>query len=85
MYRKNWTDHYTEKRARQTAPYTGVERRVANDPSYFGYFALEGIERRQVSANGYTGVERRKAHDPGYFGYFALEGIERRQANTIFS
>ena len=34
-------------------PYSGKERRIENDPSYFGYFALEGIERR-TSEDGDT-------------------------------
>ena len=65
-------------------PYRGTERRRENDPTYFGYFALEGIERRRASGTVYQGVERRKAQDPSYFGYFALEGIERRQAGGLF-
>jgi hypothetical protein len=27
--------------------YSGVDRRKKNDPSYFGYYALEGLERRK--------------------------------------
>ena len=65
-------------------PYCGEERRKENDPTYFGYFALEGIERRASKGKGYQGKERRKALDPSYFGYFALEGIERRQAGGVF-
>ena len=64
------------------APYRGKERRKENDPTYFGYFALEGIERRTSPGEVYQGEERRKAQDPSYFGYFALEGIERRQAGA---
>ena len=64
-------------------PYSGKERRKENDPSYFGYFALEGIERRKSGGKVYQGEERRKAQDPSYFGYFALEGIERRQAGSL--
>ena len=64
-------------------PYCGEERRKDNDPTYFGYFALEGIERRQSNGSVYHGEERRIAHDPAYFGYFALEGIERRQAVSL--
>ena len=65
-------------------PYSGKERRKENDPTYFGYFALEGIERRESKERGYEGEERRMANDPAYFGYFALEGIERRQSESIF-
>ncbi|MCG6909010.1 MAG: hypothetical protein LJE94_02665 [Deltaproteobacteria bacterium] len=65
-------------------PYRGRERRQENDPTYFGYYALEGIERRRGNGRVYQGVERRKAQDPVHFGYFALEGIERRQAGGIF-
>ena len=84
MVTRNGTDYNSENRTGNATPYMGKERRIENDPSYFGYFALEGIERRQASVNKYTGEDRRMASDPGYFGYFALEGIERRQANTIF-
>ena len=64
-------------------PYSGKERRKENDPSYFGYFALEGIERRKSRGDVHQGEERRKAQDPTYFGYFALEGIERRQSGNL--
>ena len=64
-------------------PYSGKERRKENDPTYFGYFALEGIERRKSGGKVYQGEERRKAQDPSYFGYFALEGIERRQSGSL--
>ena len=65
-------------------PYCGEERRKENDPTHFGYFALEGIERRKSQGEAYQGEERRKAQDPSYFGYFSLEGIERRQAGGVF-
>jgi len=76
----NWEKFKLRHAKNVQAPYTGRERRKENDPTYFGYFALEGIERRKSQGNGYQGEERRKAQDPSYFGYFALEGIERRQA-----
>ena len=66
-------------------PYSGKERRKENDPTYFGYFALEGLERRKSGEKVYQGKERRMALDPAYFGYFALEGIERRQAGSVFN
>jgi hypothetical protein len=66
-------------------PYNGTERRKENDPTHFGYFALEGIERRKSQGRVYRGEERRKALDPSYFGYFALEGLERRQAGSVFN
>lgn len=65
-------------------PYCGKERRKENDPTYFGYFALEGIERRKFKGGVYQGEERRIALDPAYFGYFSLEGLERRQAGSMF-
>ena len=30
--------------------YTGKERRKENDPTYFGHFCLEGLERRQTNS-----------------------------------
>ena len=80
----NWEKFELSHKNTVQVPYSGKERRKENDPSYFGYFALEGIERRKSRGGEYQGEERRKAHDPSYFGYFALEGIERRQAESIF-
>lgn len=81
----NWEKFSLNYKKAAQAPYSGRERRKENDPTYFGYFALEGIERRKSGGTGYQGEERRKAQDPSYFGYFALEGIERRQAGRVFS
>jgi len=78
----NWEKFKLSHAKAAQAPYSGKERRKENDPTYFGYFALDGIERRKSTERGYQGVERRKAQDPSYFGYFALEGIERRQAGN---
>ena len=30
--------------------YTGKERRKEDDPTYFGHFCLEGLERRQAGS-----------------------------------
>lgn len=79
----NWEKFKLSHKNTRQAPYRGRERRQENDPTYFGYFALEGIERRTSRKGGYQGEERRKTHDPSYFGYFALEGIERRQAGSV--
>lgn len=79
----NWEKFSLNYKNADGAPYRGRERRKENDPTYFGYFALEGIERRKSPGKGYQGEERRKAQDPSYFGYFALEGIERRQAGSL--
>jgi hypothetical protein len=79
----SWEKFKLSHRKAAQVPYNGKERRKENDPSYFGYFALEGIERRKSGSKVYQGEERRKAQDPSYFGYFALEGIERRQAGSV--
>ena len=84
MEKENWNKFKLNKKNAVQVPYCGKERRKENDPTYFGYFALEGIERRKTGEGVYQGEERRKAHDPSYFGYFALEGIERRQTGTLF-
>ncbi|MBW1891907.1 MAG: hypothetical protein JRI93_15585 [Deltaproteobacteria bacterium] len=84
MKKNNWKNFNLNHRKTTPVPYSGVERRQENDPSYFGYFALEGIERRQPKETVYKGEERRQEQDPAYFGYFALEGIERRQAGGVF-
>ena len=80
----NWEKFKLSHAKAVQIPYSGKERRKENDPAYFGYFALEGIERRKIGEGEYQGEERRKAHDPSYFGYFALEGIERRQVGSVF-
>ena len=80
----NWEKFKLSHAKSTQVPYSGKERRKENDPAYFGYFALEGIERRKSGGTVYKGEERRKAQDPSYFGYFALEGIERRQAGSLF-
>jgi len=79
----NWEKFKRSHAKVEQVPYSGKERRKENDPTYFGYFALEGIERRKSGGTVYQGEERRKAQDPSYFGYFALEGIERRQAGRM--
>ena len=79
----NWEKFKLKYTKETTTPYSGRERRKENDPTYFGYFALEGIERRKSQGRVYQGEERRRAQDPSYFGYFALEGIERRQAGNL--
>ena len=79
----NWEKFELNYKKEANAPFSGRERRKENDPTYFGYFALEGIERRKSQSTAYQGEERRKAQDPTYFGYFALEGIERRQAGRV--
>ena len=79
----NWEKFKLNHKNTAQVAYSGKERRKENDPTYFGYFALEGIERRKSGGTVYQGKERRKAHDPTYFGYFALEGIERRQARSL--
>jgi hypothetical protein len=33
-----------------TQEYTGKERRMEDDPAHFGYFCLEGLERRQAGS-----------------------------------
>ena len=81
----NWEKFKLNHTKAAHSPYSGKERRKENDPTYFGYFALEGIERRKTGERVYQGEERRKAHDPSYFGYFALEGIERRQASSVYN
>lgn len=85
MEMTNWNKFKSNHKKAVQAPYGGKERRRENDPTYFGYYALEGIERRMPRHRGYQGVERRKALDPSYFGYYALEGIERRQAGSVFN
>lgn len=80
----NWEKFKLSHAKAAQVPYSGKERRQENDPTYFGYFALEGIERRKSQGKVYQGEERRKAQDPSYFGYFALDGIERRQAGNLF-
>ena len=80
----NWEKFKLNQKNAVQVPYCGEERRKENDPTYFGYFALEGIERRQSKGKGYQGEERRTALDPAYFGYFALEGIERRQTGSVY-
>ena len=84
MEKGNWNIFKLNQKNAVQVPYCGEERRKENDPTYFGYFAPEGIERRQSKGSAYEGEERRITHDPAYFGYFALEGIERRQAGGIF-
>lgn len=84
MEKGNWNKFKLNQKNTVRVPYCGEERRKEIDPTYFGYFALEGIERRKSQGRSYQGEERRKAHDPSYFGYFALEGIERRQAGSVF-
>ncbi len=71
--------------SQKTEPYCGEERRIADDPTHFGFFALEGLERRRFSIqyNTYNGKDRRVNNDPSYFGYYALEGVERRQADNV--
>ncbi|RLB97497.1 MAG: hypothetical protein DRH90_23280 [Deltaproteobacteria bacterium] len=81
----NWEKFKMNHKKATQAQYIGKERRKENDPTYFGYFALEGIERRKSEEDVYQGEERRKSLDPSYFGYFALEGIERRQAGSVFN
>ena len=85
MEMTNWKKFKSNHTKAAQVPYRGKERRKENDPTYFGYYALEGIERRKFQGRGYQGVERRKDPDPSYFGYYALEGIERRQAGGFFS
>lgn len=80
----NWEKFELNHKNTVQVPYSGEERRKENDPTYFGYLALEGIERRKSGETEYQGEERRMALDPAYFGYFALEGIERRQTGTLF-
>ena len=80
----NWEKFELNHKNAVQVPYCGEERRKENDPTYFGYFALEGIERRKSVETVYQGEERRIALDPSYFGYFALEGLERRQAGSMF-
>ncbi len=84
MEKGNWNIFKLNQKNAVQVPYCGKERRKENDPTYFGYFALEGIERRKSGEKVYQGEERRIALDPAYFGYFALEGIERRQAGKLF-
>jgi hypothetical protein len=84
MEKRNWNKLKLNHKNAVKVPYSGKERRKENDPTYFGYFALEGIERRQSKGKEYQGEERRIVLDPAYFGYFALEGIERRQASSVF-
>ena len=79
----NWEKFELNYKHTAGATYRGKERRKEDDPTYFGYFALEGIERRKSQGRAYQGEERRKDQDPSYFGYFALEGIERRQSSRI--
>ena len=38
------------KETNNTQEYTGKERRKEDDPSYFGHFCLEGLERRQAGS-----------------------------------
>jgi len=38
------------KETNSTQEYSGKERRMEDDPSYFGHFSLEGLERRQAGS-----------------------------------
>ena len=44
----NWEKFKLNHKHAAQVSYRGKERRQENDPTYFGYFALEGIERRQA-------------------------------------
>ncbi len=38
------------KEAKNNQEYTGKERRKEEDPTHFGHFCLEGLERRQAGS-----------------------------------
>ena len=38
------------KKMNSKQEYTGIERRKEDDPSHFGHFCLEGLERRQAGS-----------------------------------
>lgn len=50
MQKKPQEKLHPEKRMIQSENYQGIDRRKEDDPSYFGYFALEGLERRRFDS-----------------------------------
>jgi hypothetical protein len=50
MEKGNWNKLKLNHKNIVKVPYSGKERRKEHDPTYFGYFALEGIERRQAGS-----------------------------------